>query len=748
MRMAALLLAASSLLTANLATYAADPNQGSGGITLNFVDDDIRKVIVAIGQITHKNFIIDPRVQGRVTIVSSRPVDADAVYATFLSVLEVHGLAAAPAGQVIKIVPSLEARQMPGPDYSSSTPGDAVVTHVVQITNVSATQLVPVLRPLMSTEAQLAAYPQSNVLIMSDRASNVTRMLDIIARIDQATESDIEVIALQNAPASDVVQVLTSLMQADASGQNGAPLKLVPDERTNSILVSGDKGQRLHVRALIAQLDMPLESGNTQVMYLRYAKAKDIADELKGYVTDLSKQGGGKPAPSAGGGGSNTDVSVIPDDRTNSLIITAPPKLMRAMQDVIGRIDIRRAQVLVQAIEAELTSDKSAELGVTWVADAANSGSIGVTDFSNTGAGIVGVGEAALAAQQGIAAGGTSTTTFTPPQGLTLGLGKISSGGFSIAALLRALSGDGETNILSTPSVVTLDNQEAVIKVTQKVPFVTGQYTGATTGASNTGGAVINPFQTVDREDVGITLKITPQINEGDSVQLKIDQDVSNLTATSIGGQPVTDEREITTNVLAKTGEIVVLGGLIDHSLTESEQQVPVLGSIPLIGNLFKYRSTSNTRRNLMVFIQPSILRDSDTAQRYTNDRYNYMRDMQLKDRSPVQLLPSEQRPLLNDIPKVDSGDYNKGNPPLQPSVQPVQPPPAAPAQKTTAATTPAPKAATTPSHVAAPAPATAAAPAASPAPPAATSTAPSASTSNRSVPPSRGSYGSHARAS
>lgn len=747
--MAALLLAASSLLTATLPVHAADPNQNQGsqggGITLNFVDDDIRKVIVAIGQITHKNFIIDPRVQGRVTIVSSKPVDADAVYATFLSVLEVHGLAAAPAGQVIKIVPSLEARQMPGPDYSSSTPGDAVVTHVVQITNVSATQLVPVLRPLMSTEAQLAAYPQSNVLIMSDRASNVTRMLEIIARIDQATESDIEVMTLQNAPASDVVQVLTSLMQADASGQNGAPLKLVPDERTNSILVSGDKGQRLHVRALIAQLDMPLESGNTQVVYLRYAKAKDISDELKGYVTDLQKQSGGKPAPATGGGGSNTDVSVIPDDRTNSLIITAPPKLMRAMQDVIGRIDIRRAQVLVQAIEAELTSDKSAELGVTWVADAANSGSIGLTDFSNTGAGIVGVGEAALAAQQGFAAGGTSTTGFTPPQGLTLGLGKISNGGFSIAALLRALSGDGETNILSTPSVVTLDNQEATIKVTQKVPFVTGQYTGATTGtSSSTGSAVINPFQTVDREDVGITLKITPQINEGDSVQLKIDQNVSNLTATSIGGQPVTDEREITTNVLAKTGEIVVLGGLIDHSLTESEQQVPVLGSIPLIGNLFKYRSTSNTRRNLMVFIQPSILRDSDTAQRYTNDRYNYMRDMQLKDRSPVQLLPSEQRPLLNDIPKVDSGDYNKGNPPLQPNVQPVQPPPAAPAPSTPPVTL-APKAATATSHAAAPAATTAAAPTMTTPPPAATTTAPSATTSNRTVPPS--SHESHARA-
>jgi general secretion pathway protein D len=563
-----------------------------------------------------------------------------------------------------------------------------------------------------------------------------------------------------------VVQVLTSLMQADASGQNGAPLKLVPDERTNSILVSGDKGQRLHVRALIAQLDMPLESGNTQVVYLRYAKAKDISDELKGYVTDLQKQSGGKPAPAAGGGGgSNTDVSVIPDDRTNSLIITAPPKLMRAMQDVIGRIDIRRAQVLVQAIEAELTSDKSAELGVTWVADAANSGSIGLTDFSNTGAGIVGVGQAALAAQQS-ASTGTATTGFTPPQGLTLGLGKISSGGFSIAALLRALSGDGETNILSTPSVVTLDNQEATIKVTQKVPFVTGQYTGATTGASTTGSAVINPFQTVDREDVGITLKITPQINEGDSVQLKIDQNVSNLTATSIGGQPVTDEREITTNVLAKTGEIIVLGGLIDHSLTESEQQVPVLGSIPLIGNLFKYRSTDNTRRNLMVFIQPSILRDSETSQRYTNDRYNYMRDMQLKDRSPVQLLPSEERPLLNDIPKVDSGTYNKGNPPLQPNVQPTQPPPAATAQRPLSAPAAAPmqapaqaptqRPATAPQQ--APAQAPAQTPAMMPAPKAATASgstaaptpstaaAPAASTSGSSPPAAEG-HGSHARA-
>jgi general secretion pathway protein D len=640
----------SLLLCIAVSAYADE-----GGITLNFKDADIREVAATIGQITRKNFIIDPRVQGRVTVVSARPISADAVYATFLSVLEVHGLAAVPAGEVIKIVPSLEARQMPGPTFNSSTPGDAVVTEVIQINNVSATQLVPVLRPLMSTEAQLAAYPQSNVLIISDRASNVTRLEDIIQRIDQVTDTEVEIIPLQNAPAGDVVQVLNSLVQADASGQNGAPFKLAADERTNSILLSGDKSERLRIRTLIARLDQPQESGNTQVMYLHYAKAKDISEELKGYVSDLQKQSAGKTG-AAGASGALTDVSVIPDERTNSLLVTAPPKIMRSIEDVLSRLDIRRAQVLVQAVEAELTSDKSAELGVTWVADSANGG-VGLTDFSNTGASVLGVGQSALAAAQGFSSsstGVTGSTGFTPPQGLTLGVGKITQGGFSIAALIRALSGDGETNILSTPSVVTLDNQEATIKVTQKVPFVTGQYTGATTGTTGGTGAVINPFQTVNREDVGITLKITPQINEGDSVQLKIDQNVSNLTATSIGGQPVTDEREITTSILAKDAEIVVLGGLIDHDLTESEQQVPVLGSIPLLGNLFKYRSTSDTKRNLMVFIQPTILRDSESAKYYTSDRYNYLRELQLKDRSPVQLMPGEERPLMQDLKNAD----------------------------------------------------------------------------------------------
>ncbi|MBU6421685.1 MAG: type II secretion system protein GspD, partial [Gammaproteobacteria bacterium] len=376
---------------------SAQSSAAGGGITLNFKDADIREVAATIGQITHKDFIIDPRVQGRVTVISSKPINADTVYAVFLSVLQVHGLAAVPAGAMIKIVPALEARQMPGTTLSRATPGDAIVTDVVQINNVSAAQLVPVLRPLMSTEAQLAAYPPSNMLIISDRASNVQRLLDIITRIDQPTSSEVEVIPLQNASASDVVQTLTSLLQTQQGMEASPPMKLVADTRTNSILVSGDKSDRLRIRALIVRLDTPSETGNTQVIYLRYAKAKDIADELKSFVQDLQKPTGTGAA--GGGSASQPQVSLIPDERTNSLVITAPPKIMRAVQDVIAKLDIRRAQVLLQTIEAELTSDKSAQLGITWVADALNNaGAAGATDFSNTGPGILGLAQQAAAA--------------------------------------------------------------------------------------------------------------------------------------------------------------------------------------------------------------------------------------------------------------------------------------------------------------------------------------------------------------
>ena len=671
---------------------SAQSSATGGGITLNFKDADIREVAATIGQITHKDFIIDPRVQGRVTVISSMPINADAVYAAFLSVLQVHGLAAVPAGAMIKIVPALEARQMPGTTLSRATPGDAIVTDVVQINNVSAAQLVPVLRPLMSTEAQLAAYPPSNMLIISDRASNVQRLLDIIARIDQPTSSEVEVIPLQNASASDVVQVLNSLLQTQQGMEAGPPMKLVADTRTNSILVGGDKSDRLRIRALIARLDTPSETGNTQVIYLRYAKAKDIADELKSFVQDLQKPAATGTA--AAGAASQPQVSLIPDERTNSLVITAPPKIMRAVQDVIAKLDIRRAQVLLQTIEAELTSDKSAQLGITWVADALNNaGAAGATDFSNTGPGILGLAQQAAAAKAasslGSSLGTTGTTGLSIPQGLTLGVGKIVNGGFSFAALLSALAGNSDTNILSTPSVVTLDNQEADIKVAQQVPFVTGQYTN-TTGVGTAGTPVINPFQTVQRQDVGLELKITPQINQGTSVLLKIDQVISNLTGNSIGGQPVTNTREIKTSVMAQDREIVVLGGLIEDDLIESEQHVPVLGSIPLLGNLFKYRSTTNTKSNLMLFIQPTILNNPATADQYTSQSYNQMRDIQLRNQGPVQLMPSEQRPVLRNFNQVSP-------PPAAPAPAPAATTHAAPAPAPASHPTPAPAAATQP---------------------------------------------------
>lgn len=631
-----------TLLSGMHAAYA------DNGITLNFKDADIREVAATIGQITHKNFIIDPRVQGRVTVISSKPISADAVYAAFLSVLEVHGLAAVPSGSMTKIVPALEARQMPGSAYGSGTPGDAVVTQVVQINNVSSAQLVPVLRPLMSAEAQLAAYPPSNMLIISDRAGNLTRLLDIIQRLDQPTSSEVEVIPLQNAAAGDVAQVITSLMQnAQQGAEAGPPLKIVADSRTNSIILSGDASNRLRIRALIARLDMSTESGNTQVIYLRYAKAKDIADELKTFLSDLQKQSGG--GSSGGANSSQPTVSLIPDERTNSLVITAPPKIMRSIQDVISKLDIRRAQVLVQAIEAELTSDKSAQLGVTWAAASANTG-VGLTDFSNTGPSVGGLAQQLLTATNGATSGGlTATSTgITLPQGLTLGVGKIVSGGFSFAALLNALAGDSDTNILSTPSIVTLDNQEADIKVAQQVPFVTGQYTNASSGSNTAGSAVINPFQTVQRQDVGLELKITPQINEGNTILMKIDQVISNLTGSSVGGQPITNTREIKTSVMAQDGEIIVLGGLLDNQLTESEQHVPILGSIPLIGNLFKYRSTTAQKSNLMLFIQPSILRTSEATDYYTGQGYKYLRELQLQNQTPVQLMPDVKRPILS----------------------------------------------------------------------------------------------------
>lgn len=646
-------------------------------ITLNFKDSDIREVAAGIGEITGKNFILDPRVKGRVTVISAEPISLDAVYATFLSVLAVHGYAAIP-GQagVTKIVPASDARELAGFENLGAAyqgPDDQVVTQVIELSNVPAAQLVAILRPLVPQYGHLAAYQPSNMLIISATAANVRRILRIVHRIDQASDDEIEILPLQHASAGNVVQTLQSLVQAAA--QTGAnPVTLVADERTNSVLISGDKSARLRLTAIISHLDTPLESGgNTQVVYLNYADAENVANILKGYTEETGQGGnasGGGQAP--GASAIQENVSIIPDTDLNALVITAPPKQMRNLQGVIDKLDIRRAQVLVDGIIAEITVNRAAELGVTWAAGSEDDGVAGFTNFSGSGAGVVQLYGATQAGDQALG---------NLPDGISLGFGRIQDGVFSFAGLLRALAGDGTTNILSTPSLLTVDNEEAEIQVGQEVPFLTGSYSNTGTGGGGTGGGIVNPFQTIQREEVGIKLKIKPQINEGDAVIMEIEQEVSSIASGSSGAVDlITNKRTLKTHVIAESGEIIVLGGLIDDQLQESEQSVPLLGSLPLIGNLFRYDSTSKVKRNLMIFIQPTILTDGLETRNMTESKYKYIRAIQLgrQQGGERRLLPEATRPVLPEYEDAQQNPLDEGGQKPEPTDAETEPKPAA----------------------------------------------------------------------
>lgn len=624
-------------------------NNGSNAtITLNFVDTEIREVASSIGQITGRNFILDPRVKGRVTVVSAQPIELDAVYEAFLSVLQVHNFAAVPAGDnMLKIIPAVDARQVAGRDLPAGLegPADDIVTQVIEVQNVEAAQLVPILRPLVPQTGHLAAYPNGNMLIVSDRAANVERLLRIIRRMDQTSDEEIEVVSLQNASASETVRVLTALAQGRTEAGRSGPT-LVADDRTNSILIGGDKAARMRMRGLIAHLDTPLESGgNTQVIYLSYANAENLATILKGHVTETAQTEGAQKAPAQSQG--YTDVVILHEPDTNALVVTAPPKVMRTLQNIIQKLDIRRAQVHVEAIIAEITTDNSAELGVTWAAgDESGDNPVGLTNFSGT----LGVGQVAGAAAGGDNAAAGIGSLLGQASGLTLGFGRIVDSGTSFVGLLRALSGNSTTNILSTPSLTTMDNEEAEIKVGQEVPFLTGSFT-------NTGNqGNVNPFQTIQRKEVGLSLKITPQISDSNTIVMNIAQEVSSLSPGSQGAVDlVTDKRTITTSVIAESNEIIVLGGLIDERVSESQQRVPLLGSIPLLGQLFRYDTSSKEKRNLMVFIKPSILRTPADSSYFTGEKYRYIRDLQEgKREGGVYLMPGEQQPAL---PPQDASD-------------------------------------------------------------------------------------------
>ncbi|MEJ2589946.1 MAG: type II secretion system secretin GspD [Candidatus Thiodiazotropha sp.] len=601
-------------------------------ITLNLNNADIEALIKTVSEQTAKNFVIDPRVKGKVTVISAHPMDRNEFYQVFLSILEVHGFSTIPSGDVIKIVPDVKAKQSAIPTITgpSNLPGDQVVTRIIQVKNITATQLVPILRPLIPQEGHLAAYPATNVLIISDRRQNVDRLMKIIKDIDQVSDSTIDVVTLQHASAAEVVRILNGLQDPATKG-GSTSIKLVADERTNSVLVSGDPTARLRAKVLIEHLDTPFDNdGNAQVIYLKYANAKDLVSVLTGVSESMDKN----KQTGAAAGKPTVPINIQADEASNALIITAPPDQFRALEGIVRKLDIRRAQVLVEAIIAEVSYDMTKKLGVQWIVDGTpdGSGPVGVINLGSPSISSVGT---AIASGTGVSLG----------SGTFIGAGRFNSSSVNFAALVQALDSDTTSNVLSTPSLMTLDNQEAEIVVGQNVPFVTGSYT-STGGTSSS----VNPFQTVQRQDVGLTLRVKPQINEGNAVQLEIEQEVSSIDNTAVTGASdiVTKKRQIKTVVMVDDGSTVVLGGLIDENLQQAEEKVPLLGDVPLLGALFRANTTTKVKRNLMIFLRPVIMRDAATNTEIASSKYNYFRAQQLDMKQKgIRMMSSDETPVL-----------------------------------------------------------------------------------------------------
>jgi general secretion pathway protein D len=694
-RIAAVMALAAALI-APIALPAAPParTQDSGPtITPNYKDADLGQIIQAVSEVTGKNFIIDPRVNAKVTMLSATPMSPAAFYEAFLSVLQVYGYVAVPAGKVIKIVPNTDARQLPANDLpnSVSATSDEIVTQVITLKNVSAAVLVPMLRPLIPQYGHLAPYAAGNMLIISDRASNVSRLVRIIERIDEGgIDEPVDVIALHNASAADVVRIVTSINQGQGTEGGGAGVKVVADERTNSVLLTGEsRTQRLRTKALIINMDTPLATGgDTQVRYLRYADAEKISDKLKGQATASAKAQGGPPAAApAGGGTSNVDASVTiwADVATNALIITAPPKIMKSLMAVIDKLDIRRAQVQVEALIVEIDVNKSSNLGVQWILYGQGNTytPAAVTNFPSSGN--TGIVDLAAAALSGGATAATTTAGSSAASlistGATLAIGRYNANsGTNFAAIVQALRSDGSSNIISTPSLITMNNEEAEVKVTQEIPLITGSYSNSTQSVNGN----TSPFTTIQREEVGTILKVTPHINEGNSVQLKIEQEDSSPGAKLTNSADIsTNKRSIKTTVLIEDGGIIVLGGLMSDTVSESEDRVPVLGAIPILGNLFKSRSGSRQKKNLLVFIRPKILRDADATESTSETKYNEVRQGQKSlNHGNITLLPGQKQPVVppmppgSGLPVPPPSDTNAQG--ATPNLPPQAPPPAA----------------------------------------------------------------------
>ena len=623
---------------------------GAQDYTVNLKETDIQELIKFVAEATGTTIVVDPAVKGKVKVVSSKPVSRDELYELFLSILEVHGYTAVRSGGVVRVIQSKDARSAPVDvrDGKGVSGSDEYITQVIRLENISAAKLIPVLRPLVPQQAHMAAYAPSNAIIISDVSANIDRIRDIIMRMDDSAVQQTDIVKLRYAVSEDVVRMLDQLNKSEAKQSGGAEpeVLLVADNRTNSVLVSGDELERARIRKLIQHLDTPLEqSGNVKVIYLEYAQASDIAEVLTRVMQNISRldDGDGKPQPRTGGNTSTIEA----DEGTNSLIITADADEMAALEAVIHRLDIRRAQVLVEAIIVEMELIDGEDLGLQWLF-ANEDGAFG-SNINANDARARRIAEAVIPPSNDDGSDndfelGDLTSALAQTPGFSLGWGTLDDD-FNMAVILNALKSQTNANILSTPSLLTLDNQEAYITVGQNVPFVTGSYTN--TGAGGDGAQ--NPFQTIERENVGITLTVTPHINEGDSVVLDIEQEVSSLTGLSlIASDLITNERKIQTKVLAQDGRVIVLGGLIKDDVQDGSQKIPILGDIPFLGRLFRTDAVQVTKSNLMIFIRTTILRDDEQMAGATADKYRYIRDQQeLRRARGLMFLDDENLPVL-----------------------------------------------------------------------------------------------------
>src|SRR5690554_2246958 len=607
--------------------------------TVNFKDSDIQEVIKFIAEATEKTIIIDPKVRGQVKVISEKAVNRGELYALFLSILDVHGFTAVESGGVVRIVPNRDARSLAIPSSDESTRNvspDNYVTQVVQLQNISAAKLLPILRVMVPQHGHISAYDPSNAIIITDTRANIDRLEDVIAQIDKAAVVATDIVELRFASAEAVVQVLGQLEKSDAQRAGATtPMSLVADTRTNALLIHSDDLQRQRVRALIERLDRPqLANSNVRVVYLKYAKAEQVAKVLNGVLQNIEGSHSAEQRTSS----YSVKANVQADEVTNAISITAEPDVVKSMLGLVESLDIRRAQVLVEAIIVEIDDNAERELGVEWMYRDDEIGfgsSANGMDGGRLGAvaeGAFGTGDSALVSLAG---------NLAAIPGQLFGIGRLGER-TDFLGLLRLLKENSSSNILSTPSILTTDNHTASISVGQNVPFVTGSFSGTGSGGSNPG----NPFNTFERKDVGILLEVTPHVNDGDTVVMDISQEISSVLPGSGQAGLITNQRKINTQAMATSGEIIVLGGLIKDDVKSGERRVPILGDIPVLGNLFKTQTSSNTKTNLMVFIRASVIPDDAMLEGATAEKYRYIREQMQNQRDTANLL-SRDLPML-----------------------------------------------------------------------------------------------------